>query len=253
MGKKDNPLDAARVLAGHLGQRLRHIRKLAGVTQVELAERLKIGQAALSRLEKRPDMLVSTMRGYLEAVGADVRIDAMLGEADIFRAAGLSSTQSEQLPLPILGDWSVAERRDVVLSIKPEYSGKIVKGEKTIELRRRFPTKVGTGTLVMIYETSPTRAITGVAEIADVITGSTSAIWKQFSHQACIERSDFDSYFAGTKHGFAIRLRGARRLSRVLELQELRERFSFEPPQSFLYAPPELREALSHECSKILN
>ncbi|HTN59960.1 MAG TPA: helix-turn-helix domain-containing protein [Devosia sp.] len=253
MSKRDNLLDMARLRTGHLGQRLRHIRKLAGITQVELAVRLKIGQTALSRLEQRPDMLVSTMRGYLEAVGADVRIDAILGEPDGYRAAGLSSTQGEQLLLPMLGDWPIIERRDLVLSVKPEYSGKIVKGEKTIELRRRFPTKVSAGTLVMIYETSPTRAIIGVAEIADVLTGSTSAIWKQFSHQACIGRSNFDSYFAGTKDGFAIRLRGARRLSRALGLQELRERFSFEPPQSFLYATPELREALSHECSKILN
>lgn len=253
MSKKDKPLGFTRASAGHIGERLRHIRQFAGVTQVELAARLKIGQTALSHLERRPDMLVSTLQGYLEAVGASLRIDATLGETEDYRAAGLSSTQGEQLSLPILGDLPARASRDVVLSVKPEYSGKIVKGEKTVELRRRFPTSVGAGAIVLFYETSPTRAITGVAEIADVFTGSTNAIWKEFSKQACIARRDFDSYFAGTKNGFAIKLRGARRLPRALELKELRERFSFAPPQSFLYAPPQLREALSHECSKILN
>jgi predicted transcriptional regulator/DNA-binding XRE family transcriptional regulator len=245
-------LDFARTWSGHIGERLRHIRKLAGVTQAELAARLNIGQTALSKLEKRPDILISTMTDYLQAVGAGVRIDAVLGgSTDLIK--GLNSTQGDQLLLPILGDLPETKRRDVVLSIKPEYSGKIVTGEKTVELRRRFPSNVKAGTMVLIYETSPTRALTGVAEIEDVVTGNTSAIWKQFSNEACIGRSDFDAYFAGTKNGFAIKLRGARRLSRVLELQELREKFSFEPPQSFLYAPPELREALSHECSKVLN
>ena len=64
---------------------------------------------------------------------------------------------------------------------------------------------------------------------------------------------DFDAYFEGTKEGVAIKLRGARRLTKALELKELRERFSFAPPQSFIYAPPRLREALSNECSKLLN
>jgi predicted transcriptional regulator len=96
-------------------------------------------------------------------------------------------------------------------------------------------------------------AIIGVAKIDAVFTGSTDAIWKGFSREACIRRRDFDNYFAGKKDGFAIKLRGARQLSRALELKELRDRFSFEPPQSFLYAPLGLREALSHEFSKISN
>lgn len=246
-------MNGARTWAENIGQRLRHIRQLAGITQVELAARLKIGQTALSHLERRPDMLVSTLRDYLEAIGVGLRIEATIGEVGGHRTAELNNTQSEQLSFPILGELPSRATRDVVLSVKPEYSGKIVKGEKTVELRRRFPTSVGEGAIVLIYETSPVRAITGVAEIADVFAGSPNRIWREFSKQACIARRDFDSYFAGTEKGVAIKLRGARRLSRSLALKELRERFSFEPPQSFLYAPPGLREALAYECSKIPN
>lgn len=46
------------------------IRKAAELTQTEVAERLGVRQTTVSRLEARPDMLLSTLRGYLDAAGA---------------------------------------------------------------------------------------------------------------------------------------------------------------------------------------
>ena len=47
------------------------IRKAAQLTQVEVAKRLGVGQAAVSRMENRGDMLLSTLSDYLTATGAD--------------------------------------------------------------------------------------------------------------------------------------------------------------------------------------
>jgi DNA-binding transcriptional regulator YiaG len=47
------------------------IRKAAQLTQVEVARRLGVGQAAVSRMESRGDMLLSTLYDYLTATGAD--------------------------------------------------------------------------------------------------------------------------------------------------------------------------------------
>ena len=47
------------------------IRKAAQLTQVEVARRLGVGQAAVSRMETRGDMLLSTLHDYLTATGAD--------------------------------------------------------------------------------------------------------------------------------------------------------------------------------------
>lgn len=47
------------------------IRKAAQMTQVEVARKLGVGQGAISRLENRGDMLLSTLYGYLTATGAD--------------------------------------------------------------------------------------------------------------------------------------------------------------------------------------
>jgi predicted transcriptional regulator len=241
----------------HIGARLREIRKLAGLTQAELAARLNIGQGALSRVESRKDILVSTLRDYLAALGATLRIDAQFVDA-----AGLVTSMSEaalhfdpidenQLLLPIIGDGIYPPRRDVVFSIKPEYCDAIIDGRKTVELRRRFPATAPVGTTAFIYATSPTRALLGMAEIGEVHCRAPQAIWDSFADRACITREDFDRYFDGAENGVAIELKRARRLRRPLDLSELRERFNFEPPQSYLYATPKMREALHYECSEI--
>ncbi len=156
-----------------------------------------------------------------------------------------------QLVLPIIADDQLPLERDIVFSVKPEHSKKIEKGLKTVEIRRRFPANVPPGTVALIYTTAPVRALTGIAEIAKVLKNSTPHIWEEFAPEICVSKEDFNSYFAGTETGFVIKLRHARPLRRPLYLDELRQRFNFEPPQSFLYAPLRMRESLNYECSEV--
>lgn len=250
-------LDAPSQGDEHIGARLREIRKLAGITQADLAARLNIGQGALSRVEGRKDILVSTLRDYLAALGATLRIDAQFSDAAALvtsmreAAFQFDPVDENQLLLPIIGEATYPLRRDVVFSIKPEYCDAIIEGRKTIELRRRFPATAPVGATAFIYATSPTRALLGLAEIGEVHCRTPRDIWDSFSDRACIAREDFDRYFEGVDSGVAIELKHARRLRRPLDLSELRERFSFEPPQSYLYATPKMREALHYECSEI--
>lgn len=57
---------------------LRELRKRLDITQVELAVELGIGQDGVSRLERRNDTLVSTLRKAVEAMGGDLRLIAEL-------------------------------------------------------------------------------------------------------------------------------------------------------------------------------
>lgn len=50
---------------------LAKIRKAGNQTQAEVAAKLGVGQAVISRLERRDDMLLSTLAGYLHATGAE--------------------------------------------------------------------------------------------------------------------------------------------------------------------------------------
>jgi predicted transcriptional regulator len=53
---------------------LRGMREGMGVTQVEVAEALGIEQGDVSRMERRPDMLLSTLRRYARAIGAECEV-----------------------------------------------------------------------------------------------------------------------------------------------------------------------------------
>jgi transcriptional regulator with XRE-family HTH domain len=50
------------------------IRRAAGLTQTELAANLGVGQAAVSKIERQSDMLLSTLSAYLTALGASARL-----------------------------------------------------------------------------------------------------------------------------------------------------------------------------------
>ena len=57
---------------------LKDLRKSTRLTQDELAARLGVGQDTISRLEKRDDMLLSTLRHYVESVGGTLTVLAQL-------------------------------------------------------------------------------------------------------------------------------------------------------------------------------
>ena len=60
------------------------IRRAGELTQVEVAEKLGVGQAVVSRLERRNDMLLSTLADYLHATGAEnPRIVAVLNGIEV--------------------------------------------------------------------------------------------------------------------------------------------------------------------------
>lgn len=57
-------------------QTLQDLRKAMGLTQVYMAQTLKIGQNNVSRIEKRSDLLLSTLRGFVEAMGGRLNLVA---------------------------------------------------------------------------------------------------------------------------------------------------------------------------------
>jgi transcriptional regulator with XRE-family HTH domain len=65
-----------RTAAMLLAMDLAELRGKLGVTQEELASRLEISQSNVSRLERRRDMLVSTLREVVEAYGGRLRLVA---------------------------------------------------------------------------------------------------------------------------------------------------------------------------------
>jgi transcriptional regulator with XRE-family HTH domain len=64
---------------------LRELRAALGFTQEQLANRLGVQQAAVSRLERRPDMTLSSLRRYVEALGGELEINVRTPDGDRLR------------------------------------------------------------------------------------------------------------------------------------------------------------------------
>ncbi|MBL8178891.1 MAG: XRE family transcriptional regulator [Bryobacterales bacterium] len=70
---------------------LRELRQARRLTQKRMAEKLHIGQEGVSRLEQRSDLLISTLRGYIEAMGGSLSIVAQFPDRKPIVLAGLAS------------------------------------------------------------------------------------------------------------------------------------------------------------------
>jgi len=61
-------------------QELRHARHLS---QEQLAQTLSVKQAAVSKIEKRTDMYISTLRNFIKAMGGDLEIIAKFPDGSV--------------------------------------------------------------------------------------------------------------------------------------------------------------------------
>jgi DNA-binding XRE family transcriptional regulator len=73
----------AEVAGEILEMNLREVRKLSGVTQVQLAKATRMAQPELSRIERREDHLLSTLRTYIEALGGEVEVLARFDDKTV--------------------------------------------------------------------------------------------------------------------------------------------------------------------------
>jgi transcriptional regulator with XRE-family HTH domain len=77
---------------------LRDLRRAHELTQTKMAEALHISQDGVSRIEKRSDFLLSTLRSYIEAMGGQLRLTAEFPNRKPVTIAGLDSLGTETKP-----------------------------------------------------------------------------------------------------------------------------------------------------------
>jgi transcriptional regulator with XRE-family HTH domain len=69
---------------------LRELRKAMSRTQATVGEMLGIGQEGVSRLEQRSDLLLSTLRSYVEAMGGSLTLIAEFPDRQPVALAGIA-------------------------------------------------------------------------------------------------------------------------------------------------------------------
>ena len=76
---------ALRAEVESLGQ----LRQVAGKAQAEIAAVLHIRQPSVSKMERQADMYLSTLRGYIEAIGGELELVVRLPSRPALRLAHL--------------------------------------------------------------------------------------------------------------------------------------------------------------------
>ena len=62
---------------------LAELRRALALSQQQLARKLRVNQPEIAKIEKRTDMLLSTLGGVLRAMGAELKIVASFPDHDV--------------------------------------------------------------------------------------------------------------------------------------------------------------------------
>jgi len=119
----------------------------------------------------------------------------------------------------------------ILLSIKPEFVGKIFGGGKNFEYRKVIFRRQEIDT-VIVYASTPTRRIIGEFKVVAIHEHSPEALWQLTSFFSGISEDQYWKYFRGRTRAYAIEI-GERLL--YPSPRRIEEEFGVRPPQSFIY------------------
>ena len=76
---------------------LYELRRARGLSQECIAKTLNVSQANVSKIEKRTDMYISTLRSHIRAMGGDLEIKAKFPDGEVLINV---FAEEEALPTP---------------------------------------------------------------------------------------------------------------------------------------------------------
>lgn len=139
---------------------------------------------------------------------------------------------------------------ELLLSIKPTYSKKILSGEKKYEFRKRKPKQ--RIDQVFIYESSPSKAIVGSFTVKQIHSGTPEKIWEKCKNFSGIKEKNYFEYCNGSRIIYAIEIDDFVKFDEPIDPFQC---FSdFNPPQSYLYIKFHIKQMMEKKlCSKSNN
>lgn len=117
------------------------------------------------------------------------------------------------------------------MSIKPEFAGAILSGDKVVEFRKR-PVAADVSH-VLIYATMPVGALLGWFAVQEQKTMSPTRLWSTFCKVGGISKSRFFEYYDQREYGTGILVESVGQFPAPVSLAELDT--TLRPPQSFQY------------------
>ena len=126
------------------------------------------------------------------------------------------------------------KRRIALMSIKPEYGYRIMRGIKKFELRRySVEGRIKQGDIVFLYFSYPVKALACMFVAGQVYEGTKEELQNIASKLKNTGLEDKDwKYLEDRKVGMMIEVKKPRRI-RKIPLDTLRKKFNFNPPRSY--------------------
>jgi len=122
-------------------------------------------------------------------------------------------------------------QQSILMSIKPEFSSRILSGIKTVEFRKIFNNQVKR---IFIYSTSPECKIVGYIIVEDVVKEPVSLLWKNYNEKGGICRKAFFDYFKNHEVGYAIKIGNIKVFNKPIDPKSVFVS-SFRAPQNYMY------------------
>lgn len=129
---------------------------------------------------------------------------------------------------------SYSMRPRLLLSLRPDWADKILEGEKTVEVRRKFARK-WKGERVALYSSRPVGALVGEATIQDVKAAAPEAIWESFGTRIGCSNKEFFAYANSCNELYALELESVMPYAERIPLAQAESLIEEEltPPQSY--------------------
>ena len=113
-------------------------------------------------------------------------------------------------------------KKDLLISIHSEYATGILRGRKTIELRRKFPLfKKDERKKIFIYACSPISKVIGECDLEKVKKLPLKMLWDISKHHAMIDHISFQKYFLNSDFGYALYLENPVKYKKPIELKKI--------------------------------
>jgi predicted transcriptional regulator len=123
---------------------------------------------------------------------------------------------------------------ELLVSVRPRYAESILRGNKTVEVRRSFSSK-WLGSRVAFYASAPVSSLVGEAVIEHLVEDAPDKIWNHFCGSLGCTKVEFDAYTAGANKVFALVLSDIRTYVKPLALNAARDLTGerLVPPQNY--------------------
>ena len=108
------------------------------------------------------------------------------------------------------------------IGIKPQFTKKILLGEKTIELRKSKP-NIKIGGTVVIYATWPQKQVVGVAVVKDIIECYKLVFWNRYSNKTGVSSTLFTKYYEKRSKAIGIELERIEIFDNPINIAEIRK------------------------------